>query len=65
MSCSVLSLIPLVLCSRPVEISSNVQFYKVAQMVVSELPTNGHFNQPYFLAEEIVPWACSAFLEVH
>lgn len=39
------------------EIASNVHFYKVAEMVVSELPINGHFNQPYPPTEGIVPWA--------
>lgn len=34
-------------------------------MVVSELPANGYFNQPYFVAKGIVPGACEAFLEVH
>lgn len=64
-----LSLLLLVLCpsdlSSLVEISRNVLFCKVAEMVVSELPTNGQFKQPYSSAEGIVPWACEAFLEVH
>ena len=51
----------LILCSSDlsalVEISSNVQFYKVAEMVVSELPMSGCFNQPYSSTEGIFPWA--------